>query len=278
MFWSGIWSVIVVVLGVYLALAGLLFVFQPRFVYFPNLPSRAIVATPDDVGLAYEPVEFATEDGVRLTGWFVPGPAAARATLLFLHGNAGNISHRLDSLKIFHDLGLAIFIFDYRGYGESEGKPSEQGTYRDAEAAWRHLTGERGIAAEEIVLFGRSLGAAVAAHLATRHTPKALIIESGFTSGPDIAADVYWMFPVRWLARFRYATEEHLKAVRAPVLIIHSVDDEIIPIRHGRWLYAAANEPKKLLEIRGDHNQGFLLSGRAYVDGLDTFLKAHLGR
>jgi len=278
MFSSPIWSLLLLILGAYLLLAGLMYLFQSHLVYFPNVPSRAIEATPQSAGLSFEGVEFAADDGVRLHGWYLPGPGNARATLLFCHGNAGNISHRLDSLKTFHDLGLAVFIFDYRGYGNSAGTASERGTYLDAEAAWHHLTDERGIPPEEIVLFGRSLGAAVAARLATRHTPKALILESGFTSAPDLAAEVYWMFPVRWLSRFRYSAADDLKQVRAPVLIVHSVDDEIIPVRHGQALFEAANAPKEMLEIRGDHNQGFLISGRTYIDGIDAFLKAHLGR
>jgi fermentation-respiration switch protein FrsA (DUF1100 family) len=278
MFSSSLWWFLLLVVGAYLALALLMFAFQSHLVYFPNVPSRALEATPESAGLGFESVEFAADDGVRLHGWFLPGPKDARATLLFCHGNAGNISHRLDSLKIFHELGLAVFIFDYRGFGESAGTASEQGTYLDAEAAWRHLADERGIPPGEIVIFGRSLGAAVAARLATRHTPKALILESGFTSAPDLAADVYWMFPVRWLSRFRYSALDDLKQVRAPVLIVHSVEDEIIPVRHGRRLFQAANAPKRMLEIVGDHNQGFLVSRRAYVDGIDAFLKAHPGR
>ena len=278
MFSSAIWSLILLILGAYLALGLLAFLFQAHLVYFPNVPSRALAATPESAGLGYETVDFAADDGIRLNGWFLPGPAETRATLLFCHGNAGNISHRLDSLKIFHDLGFAVFIFDYRGYGDSAGTASEQGTYLDAEAAWRYLTVERGVRPDDIVIFGRSLGAAVAAHLASRHAPKALILESGFTSAPDLAAQVYWFLPVRWLSRFAYATAAYLTQVHAPVLIIHSVDDDIIPVRHGRALFAAANEPKLLLEMRGDHNQGFLISGHAYVEGIDAFLKTHLGR
>lgn len=278
MFSSAIWSFILLILGAYLALALLAFLFQAHLVYFPNVPSRALAATPESMGLAYESVDFTADDGVRLHGWFLPAPAETRATLLFCHGNAGNISHRLDSLKILHDLGLAVFIFDYRGYGNSDGTASEQGTYLDAEAAWRYLTDRRGVTPENIVIFGRSLGAAVAAHLAARQPPKALILESGFTSAPDLAAAVYWFLPVRWLSRFAYPTATYLKQVRAPVLIIHSIDDDVIPLRHGRALFATANEPKQWLELRGDHNQGFLNSGRTYVDGIDTFLKTHLGR
>lgn len=270
-----VWSIVLVVGGSYGALLVFLYFFQSRLLYLPNLPSRDIIATPDTVGLDYEPVKIATDDGVTLDGWFIPA-GQARGVLLFFHGNAGNISHRLDSLRIFNDLGLAILIFDYRGYGRSNGEPSEQGTYRDAEAAWRYLTDDRRISAQSIVLFGRSLGAAIAAQLATRHAPKALIIESAFTSVPDLASEIYPFLPARTLARFRYHTETLLQSVACPVLIVHSRDDEIIPFAHGRRLYAAALEPKQLLELRGGHNDGFLLSREVYITGLETFIKTYL--
>ena len=275
---NSIWSILVLALGIYLGLGLLLFFFQARLLYYPNLPSRAVVATPEWIGLAYEPVEIVTDDGVRLDGWFLPATKEPRGALLFFHGNAGNISHRLDSLGIFHDLGLAVLIFDYRGYGRSDGRISEQGTYLDAQAAWRYLTEQRRIPEENVVLFGRSLGAAIAAYLASEHGPAALIIESSFTSVPDFAASYYWMYPVRWLVRFRYDVREYLRSVACPVLIVHSPDDEIIPFRHGRDLFAGANEPKEFLEIRGGHNEGFLASGRDYVGGLDAFLSKHLAR
>lgn len=274
---STVWSILVLIVGGYVALLVYLYFFQAHLLYLPNLPSREVVATPEAVGLAYEPVTIVTEDGVPLDGWFVPA-RQARGVLLFFHGNAGNISHRLDSLKVFHELGLATLIFDYRGYGRSRGQPSEEGTYRDAQAVWRYMAEERQTVPKDIVLFGRSLGGAVAGYLATMHAPAALIIESGFTSVPDLGAEVYPFFPVRRLARFRYETEAYLRSVSCPVLIVHSRDDEIVPFAHGRRLFAAANEPKQLLELRGGHNDGFLVSGQAYVDGLDTFLKTHLGR
>ncbi len=273
---NNIWSILLLALGLYLALGLLLFLFQGRLLYYPNLPSRAIVGTPERIGLAYEPVEIVTDDGIRLDGWFVPATTEPRGALLFFHGNAGNISHRLDSLRIFHDLGLAVLIFDYRGYGRSDGWVSERGTYLDAAAAWRYLTEQRRIPEDEIVFFGRSLGAAIAAHLATEHEPKALILESSFTSVADFAASQYWMYPVRWLVRFHYDAREYLGSVACPVLIVHSRDDEIIPFRHGRDLFADANEPKEFLELRGGHNDGFLASGPDYIGGMDVFLSKYL--
>jgi fermentation-respiration switch protein FrsA (DUF1100 family) len=274
---QGVASVAAVAAGGYALLCAWLFFFQSQLIYFPT---RAIEATPAAIGLAYESVEFRAEDGVRLTGWYLPACAPegdkacrSRATLLFFHGNAGNISHRLESLAIFHGLGLDVFIFDYRGYGESEGSPDEQGTYRDAEAAWRYLAETRRVPSGQIVYFGRSLGAAVAAWLAARRAPGALILESTFTSAPDLGADLYPWLPVRWLARIDYDTRARLSSVTAPVLIAHSPQDEIIPFRHAQQLFAAAREPKELLRLRGDHNSGFYVTGRDYIAGLDAFLR-----
>jgi uncharacterized protein len=274
---SSIWGLLLLCAGAYVVLVLALFLFQSELLYLPNLPSRALMATPDEVGLRYAPVTITTDDDISLHGWFVPAEARL-ATLLFFHGNAGNISHRLDSLRIFHELGLATLIIDYRGYGESTGAPSEEGTYRDAEAAWRYLTVERQIVPGDIVLFGRSLGGAVAARLATRHTPGALILESTFTSVPDLAAELYPFLPVRWLTRFHYGTETNLRSVSCPVLIVHSRDDEIIAFAHAQRLFGAAREPKRLLEIRGDHNGGFLASRPIYVEGMAAFLRGALRR
>ncbi len=261
----------------YVAVLVVLYAFQSRLVFFPNTPSRAVGPAPDSIGLAYEVVEILTEDGIRLEAWYVPA-RKPRCTVLFFHGNAGNISHRLDSLRVFNHLDLSTLIFDYRGYGRSEGKVSEPGIYRDAEAAWRYLTEERRIPAAEIVLFGRSLGAAVAASVAGQHRPGALIIESGFVSVPDMAAEVYPWLPARRLARIGFPTGDYLKSVSCPVLVVHSRDDEIIPFDHGLRLFEFAYEPKQFLELWGGHNDGFLVSGRQYLDGLDAFVATSLDK
>ena len=258
--------------GAYCSFAAIMFLFQSRFVHLPHIPGRELAATPQQVGLAYESIFLVTADHVKLHAWFVPAPDAP-ATVLFCHGNAGNISHRLDSLAIFHRLGVNTLIFDYRGYGQSEGSVSEEGLYRDAEAALRYLEEVRQIPLHDIVFFGRSLGGSVAAWLAARYPPAGLIIESSFTSAPDMAAELYPLLPTRWLTRLQYNTREYLKNVTSPVLIVHSVDDEIIPFRHGQKLYEAAREPKRLLEIRGDHNGGFLITGKRYEQGLQDFLR-----
>lgn len=260
--------------ALYCVLVLLVYVFQGRLLYLPNIAGRGLDATPAAIGLEYEEIRFSTHDGVSLHGWFVPSREAERV-VLFCHGNAGNISHRLDSIQIFHDLALNVFIFDYRGYGLSDGQPSEQGTYRDAEAAWAFLSEQRGYSPGAIVVFGRSLGAAIAAHLAQHVRPAALILESAFASVPEVAGRHYWFLPVRWLSRFDYHTAEYVRRVHVPTLVVHSPQDEINPIEQGREIFRRANEPKAFLEIFGDHNQGFLLSGARYTDGLRQFIEAH---
>lgn len=255
----------------YFAVAVLACALQSKLLYLRSVPGRDLSATPADAGLAFEETYIDTEDGLALHAWYVPADPA-RATLLFFHGNAGNVSHRIDSIRIFHDLGLSVLIIDYRGYGLSEGRPSETGTRRDARAAWDHLVSERGVPPGRIVVFGRSLGAAVAAELARGRDPGAVILESAFTSVPDIAQEAYWFLPARWLSRFDYATADYVRDVTAPVLVIHSEDDDIIPLHHGLAVHDAAREPKRLLVLRGDHNTGYLVSASRYRKGIDEFL------
>ena len=256
---------------IYLALVAFMYLLQSRFVHLPHIPGRTLVTTPAALGLEYDSVELVTEDGITLHGWFVPAKEA-RGTVLFFQGNAGNISHRLDSLQIFRQLRLNSFIIDYRGYGNSEGRPSEHGLYRDAEAAYHYLVEAREIPPERIVLFGRSLGAAVAARTARYFPTAGLIAESGFISVPELGAEHYPFLPVRLLSRLQYDTRAHLAQSDVHVLVVHSREDEIIPYRHGLALQSAAGERARLLTITGDHNTGFLHSGDQYRKGLAAFL------
>ena len=259
-----------IVASVYGGLSLLLLIFQSNLVFYPEV-GREVAATPRLAGMQYEDVQLMTSDGIGLHGWYVPAPQP-RGTVLFLHGNAGNISHRIDSIEMFHRLGYGTLIFDYRGYGNSSGSPTEQGTYRDAEAAWRYLTEQRHIPSCRIVLFGESIGGAIAAWLAARQKTAALVIASGFTSVPDLGQQLYPYFPVRWLARIRYDTRESLRSVTAPVLIAHSPEDDIIPFEHGQALFAAANPPKQFLELAGGHNDGFIFMRESWVKALGDFL------
>lgn len=261
--------------GIYVLLSVVLYLLQNRMVFLANMPGRALTATPGDAGFAYQDVSITTSDGVRLHGWFVAANQA-KATVLFLHGNAGNISHRLDSIAIFRELGLDVFIIDYRGYGQSEGKPSEQGTYLDARAAWEYLVNDREIAPKKIVIFGRSLGGAVASWLAAQTTPGAVILESTFTSAPDMAHRLYPFLPVRLMTRLKYSVKENVKRLSSPLLVVHSRQDEVIPFDMGESIFAAAPEPKQMLVITGDHSGGFLLNRNEYMIVLDKLLDQYL--
>lgn len=258
---------------VYVGLSLYLYLFQENFIYFPGHPSRRVETTPAALGLAFEELAIPTGDGETLAGWYVPAPNA-RATLLFLHGNAGNIGQRIDLIAMFQRLGLNVLIFDYRGYGTSTGKPGETGTYRDAEAAWRHLTEKRGIPASDILVFGESLGGAIAAELVRHHTPRALVLYATFTSIPDMARHYYPYLPTGLLARLRYDTRTALAAAQCPVLLLHSRDDEITPFSHGRELLDAAPQPKRLVELQGGHNDALFISNDKFPRALEEVLQA----
>ncbi len=257
-----------IAIGGYLLLVIALYVFQEKLVYFP---SGAIIATPASLGLDYEEIRVTTEDGVHLHGWFIPANGS-KATALFFHGNGGNISYRMETIRILHSLGLNLLLFDYRGYGNSDGSPGEEGTYLDAAAMWNYLTKVKEIQASDIVLMGRSLGGAIASWLAEKESPRSLILESSFTSLADVGAEVYPFIPVRILSRIQYSTIERVKNIRCPVLIVHSSQDEIIPFHHGEQLFAAAHPPKEFLRISGGHNDGFIVSEKIYVEGIRKFI------
>ncbi len=263
--------VLVMVVVGYALMVGLLAGCQSRLVYHP---SNEQYQTPDDAGLTFEDVHLETDDGVKIHGWWTPA-RKPRGTALFFHGNAGNITHRVETLAILNRLRLNTLIIDYRGYGTSEGSPSEEGTYKDAEAAWDYLTKTRGIPAEHIVIHGRSLGGGVAVYLAEEHTPAALIAESTFTSIPDVAARMFPFLPVRWVCRIKYNSAERIAHVKCPVLVVHSPADEVIHYDFGKKLYAAAGQPKQFLEISGGHNDS-RASQQRYTTALDIFLAAHL--
>lgn len=262
------WVLITIFAG-YAVILLLMYLFQSALVYFPT---RQIIAIPEDRGMAFEDVYLFTSDDVRIHGWFVSAPDS-RGTILFFHGNAGNISGRLESISFFNDLNLNVFIFDYRGYGNSEGKPSETGTYRDAEAAWSYLTEVREISADKIILFGRSLGGGPASWLATRVEAAGLVLESAFTSAVDLARELYPFIPVSRLMHIRYPIMEHVKKADMPVMVAHSKTDEVIPYHHGERLFKAAKKPELWLEMTGGHNDGFIQTGSDYTDGWEQFLQ-----
>lgn len=244
---------------------------EPRMLYHPT---REIDQTPDQLGVAYETVTLTASDGVRITGWFLPGGHDPKLTALFFHGNAGNISHRFEKFRVLRELGVDTFSIDYRGYGRSEGQPNEEGTYRDARAAYEYLTQQRHVYPRAIVVYGESLGAAIAADLASKVEVGGLVIEEGFTSTADVGQGMFPFFPVRWLVRNKYDTLSKMSRIKAPVLILHSHGDEFFNMRHAQLLLAAANEPKQLVELQGTHNDAFLTSAAIYHDALHRFFVA----
>lgn len=251
-----------------LILNGWFYLQQPRITFYPY---AELETSPSEWGLIYEDVELTTMDQVRLHGWYLPYPGATR-TLLFLHGNGGNISHRGESLAILHRLGLNVLIIDYRGYGRSGGEPSEEGLYLDAQAAWHYLTVQRGVAPQQVLIFGRSLGGAVATDLASRVRPAGLILDSTFSSAADMAAQLFPRLSQLIYLRYRFDSVAKVAQVRSPIIILHSTEDEVIPYPLGRRLYAAAAEPKRFYELRGDHNSGFLQSQPGYELALQGFI------
>ncbi|WP_232300493.1 alpha/beta hydrolase [Desulfonatronovibrio magnus] len=263
-------SFISVLLFLYLVILGYMYLFQHRMIY---IPFSQIESDPEQIGLSYQEV-YLDSQGKEIHGWFIPAENE-RGVILFCHGNAGNISHRLQTISIFNSLNMSTFIFDYQGYGKSSGRPGEKATYQDALAAWTYLTETRNIQENRIFIFGRSLGGAVAAELGARKSPAGIVLESTFTSVPDLGSELFRFLPVRLLSRFKYNTLEKVESFSAPVKIIHSQDDEIIPFHHGRTLYKASPEPRYFTEISGGHNTGFMESIEEYTMALDEFFERY---
>jgi len=242
--------------------------FEHRSLYFPT---KEIEFLPSNIGLSYEDVYLETADGVRLNAWFVPSKTS-RYTFLFCHGNGGNISHRIEKILILNQLGLDVFIFDYRGYGRSSGRPSEKGFYKDAEAAYHYLVSERKVSPDSIILYGESLGAAVAIDLARIEGVKALITEASLSSTKDVSRAIYPFLPT-FLISSKFDSAGKIKDVNIPKLIIHSKNDEIIPFSQSIKLFEVSPWPKKHLVLIGSHNTCFLDSKDLYVSGINDFLK-----
>lgn len=232
---------------------------------------------PESYSLQPEDCYFSTMDNIKLHGWFFRAESA-RATLLWCHGNAGNITHRLDNIKRLQPFSINIFIFDYRGYGRSEGEPSEDGIYQDALAAYEYLLSHPEVDPKNILLFGRSLGATVAVDLATKKPSRGIILESAFTSAKDVAKEMNRWLPLHFVIRSKFDSITKIKQIHSPMLFIHGNDDEIIPITLGKKLFEAANEPKWFYEISGaGHNDTYVVGGSRYFQQLDEFIQKIMG-
>ncbi len=228
---------------------------------------------PDSREFEREDLGFETEDGVALHGWYASAHRnPSGVVLLFFHGNAGNITHRHENIELLARAGADVFIPSYRGYGRSAGRPSEKGLYRDAEAAYRVLTEDLRIAPERIVVFGRSLGSAVAVELAARREVAGVILEAAFTSAPDMAREIMPFLPSGRMIGSRFESIERVASVEAPLLIVHGEQDSLVPFEHGRRLYEAANEPKEFYPIPGaGHNDTYERGGEEYFVRLSSF-------
>lgn len=242
---------------------------QSNYIYFP---SSYIYTTPSDLDLFYEDIMLKNSDGIRISAWYIP-VKNPRATILFFHGNGGNISHQMEYIKMFYSLDLSTFLIDYCGYGKSEGAPTEKGTYLDSEAAWDYLMKEKNIIPSNIVIYGNSLGGPIAARLAEKKNPAALILDSTFISIKDIAVKLYPYLPVRKFLKFEYNTLGYLKGVVCPTLVIHSTDDDYIPFSHAEKLLDAIDGKKKLVETKGGHNTGLMVSNQIYKNSIDNLIK-----
>ena len=238
-----------------------------RFIYYPE---PHWWATPADIGLEADEVRLVPEPGVQLHAWFFPRPEPL-ATLLFCHGNAGNASHRLENVYYLVETGFQVLLFDYRGFGHSSGQPSEEGLYRDAEAAWAHLVGRGDTEGAPRIIFGRSLGGAVAVDLTTRvDTGDGLIVESTFTSVRTLARHIFGL-PLSELP-VKYDSLSKIGRIAMPLLAIHGERDELIPYADGQTLYQAAPEPKAWYPIPGaGHNDTYVVGGEAYLQRLAAF-------
>lgn len=251
----------------------LLFIFV-RFIEKKSLyfPLKKIEATPEAIGLDYEEVHVETEDDIEISGWFIPS-ASPRATVLFSHGNGGNISHRLEKIMMLNSLGLDVLIFDYRGYGTSEGNPHEKGLYRDAESVYDFLIKKKKVPAWNIIGYGESLGGAVIIDLAQKHELEGIIVEGTFSSIRDMAGKFFPFIP-SFVYQSKYNSFVKIEDIHCPKLIMHSAGDEIVPFEQGKKLYDNAPEPKKFVTLHGGHNDSFLVSRDLYMSEIDAFISS----
>ena len=266
-------ATLVLGLAAYLAICIGIYVYQARLVFEPD---KHLKGTPADLGLSYEDVALAADDGTRLHAWYVPA-ASPRRHVLFLHGNGGNMSYNLRTVATLHAMGHAVLTVDYRGYGRSAGSPSEDGIYQDAAAAWDYLVAQRRVAARDIVIYGRSLGGAVAVWLATHRDPGGLILESTFTRMADMGALRYPILPVALLTRIHFDSLALIAAVRCPILAAHGRDDVTVPFAQGQALAHAAGAHAEFVALDGGHGDAFLRGGENYYRRLDRFIAGAAG-
>ncbi len=266
-------SALRITIGVLIGATLFLMIFEKRLIYYP---AAEVDVTPAALQLPFEEVAIDVEPGIRLHGWFIKSskePAAA--TILFSHGNAGNIADRLDRVKTWRSLGVDFLLYDYRGFGRSTGSPDEEGTYRDGRAAYDYLVKSRGVDPTRLVLMGESLGCAISLQLALDRKAKGLVLEAPFASIPHMAAAIYPFLPAKLFVRTRYDNLLKIPLLKMPVLIVQGTQDEVIPVAQGRMVFDAAPQPKKYLGIEGaHHNDVYVIGGARYLRELASFLES----
>jgi hypothetical protein len=272
---SGFLRLLAVVVVCYLVFLVVLRFNESRMLYVPG-GSRTLLDPPPELDLGVQRVRLVASDGVRLVSWAMPADSGSGYWLLICHGNAGNISEvgRPYHYAGLRALGLSLFAFDYRGYGESEGMPSEEGLYRDADAAYRYLRDTMAVPPSRIVVFGHSLGSAVAVELVNRVPAAGLVLDGALTSVIERAQELFPYAPVRWVARSRYPSIERVGRLSLPKLFLHAQGDEVIPLAHGRRLFEAAAEPKEFVALRGGHGDAFEVDSAAYFGAIGRFVSA----
>jgi fermentation-respiration switch protein FrsA (DUF1100 family) len=253
----------------YLRLQEHAFIFQPA--------DRRVARSPAEFALNETRVEYSSTQGVSLTGWIVPANPAvpARGWLLICHGNYGNIGYgqRPAFYASMRDLGLNLLAFDYRGFGDSSGSPDERGLYDDATASYEYLVRTRQVSPKRLVVFGHSLGSGVAVELASRLPAAGLIVEGAYTSIVDRGQELYPLLPVRYIATQRFPSIDRIATIEMPKLFLHSPDDTVIPYAQGKRLFEAARHPKRMVDVRGGHEDAFRLDRTVYFDAIETFLR-----
>lgn len=261
---------IIISLSLYLIVLTYIYFSQDQLFFHP---STEIQITPSDVNLAYEDIYITHPDGEKINLWYIPAESDSANTIIFCHGNAGNISNRMETVMYLNTYNVNIVIFDYRGYGKSGGTPSEENCYQDAIATYDWLSNERKVSSDKIIIFGRSLGGAVAIDLASKRKCKALIVESSFSSSLDIGKLMFPYLPTKYLLKYHFDSMEKIKNINVPLLIAHSQDDDIIPYKLGKRLFEAAKEPKIFLDINGTHNDREYFNNRDYKDALKSIFE-----
>ncbi|KAA3631987.1 MAG: alpha/beta hydrolase [Calditrichaeota bacterium] len=263
----------VIIVALYLVIMLYIYFNQDKLVFYPT---ENFALTPDQLELEFETIELKISDSVIIHGWFIsPKEKKSDKVILFCHGNAGNISHRLETAEYLSKLGVPIFLFDYRGYGHSTGSPTEEGVYEDAQTAYNWLVQSKQYKPEEIIIFGRSLGGAVGVELASRVKCGGLIVESSFTTVAEMGKKLFPIFPIKQLIRYKFDSFTKIKTLQCPILVTHSPDDDLIPYWMGEKLYEQAPEPKDFVKLSGPHNSREYFENEAYKIALVSLFESH---